>query len=162
LFDGAQRGPTRNLRARLLRALRSVSATPENHLQFFPHGSRDEFLRVNLVCDVMLDSLYWSGGNTTLDALHCGLPVVTCPGEFMRGRQSMAMLHRLGCDELIVDSPLALAESAVALAQDRPRRMSISARIRERLPMLTDDIAPLLALEKTLRDLLPRADETSA
>jgi len=139
-----------------------VSATPENHLQFFPHGSRDEFLRVNLVCDVMLDSLYWSGGNTTLDALHCGLPVVTCHGEFMRGRQSMAMLHRLGCDELIVDSPLGLAESAVALAQDRTRRTRLSARIRERLPMLTDDIAPLLALEKTLRDLLPRADETSA
>ncbi|QBB70215.1 tetratricopeptide repeat protein [Pseudolysobacter antarcticus] len=162
LFAGAQRGPTRNLRTRLLRALRSVSATPENHLHFFPHGSRDEFLRVNLVCDVMLDSLYWSGGNTTLDALHCGLPVVTCPGEFMRGRQSMAMLRRLGCDELIVDSPLALAESAVALAQDRTRRAHISARIRERLPMLTDDIAPLLALDQILRDLLPRDDAPSA
>jgi predicted O-linked N-acetylglucosamine transferase (SPINDLY family) len=156
LFDGAQRGPTRNLRTRLLRALHTVSATPEHHLQFFPHGSRNEFLRVNLVCDVMLDSLYWSGGNTTLDALHCGLPVVTCPGEFMRGRQSMAMLRRLGCDELIVASPIALAESAVALAHDDRRRASISARIRERLSMLTDDTAPLLALDQTLRDLLPR------
>ena len=162
LFDGAQRGPTRNLRARLSRALRTVSAAPENHLQFFPHGSRDEFLRVNLVCNVMLDSLYWSGGNTTLDALHCGLPVVTCPGEFMRGRQSMAMLRRLGCDELIVDSPLALAVSAVALAQNRTRRASISARICERLPMLTGDIAPLLALDQILRDLLRHNDKLSA
>lgn len=155
LFEGPHRGPTHNLKQRLLQALRTVSAMPENHLHILAQGSRDHFLRVNLVCDVMLDSLYWSGGNTTLDALHCGLPMVTCPGEFMRGRQSMAMLRRLGCDELIVDSPLALAECAVLLAQDSARRARISARIREQLPTLTNDIAPLQALEQTLRSLLP-------
>ncbi|QBB70216.1 hypothetical protein ELE36_07490 [Pseudolysobacter antarcticus] len=162
MFDGPRRGPTQNMQRRVLQALNAVSSEPKNHLRILAHGSRDYFLRVNKVCDVMLDSLYWSGGNTTLDALHCGLPVVTCPGEFMRGRQSMAMLRRLGCDELIVGSPLALAESAVALAQDRTRRASISARIRERLPMLTDDVAPLLALDKILRDLLPSNHENFA
>ena len=31
------------------------------------------------VCDAMLDTLHWSGGNTSLDALACGLPIVTLP-----------------------------------------------------------------------------------
>ena len=159
LFDGPRRGPTEKVRQRLLQVFSAVSSTPEKHLRMLAHGSREYFLRVNLVCDVMLDSLYWSGGNTTLDALHCGLPVVTCPGEFMRGRQSMAMLRQLGCDELIVDSPLALAECAVALAQDKARRAQLSTRIRERLPTLTDGIAPLHTLEQTLRGLLPHAEE---
>ena len=63
-----------------------------------PH---DDYLRVNLACDAMLDTLHWSGGNTTLDALACGLPVVTLPGAFMRGRQSAAMLRAVGADDLI-------------------------------------------------------------
>ena len=31
-----------------------------------------------------------------------GLPIVTLPGEFMRGRQTMGMLAMLGVEELIV------------------------------------------------------------
>ena len=40
----------------------------------------DDFLRINRACDVMLDTLRWSGGNTSLDALAGGLPIVTLPG----------------------------------------------------------------------------------
>ena len=54
------------------------------------------YLRVNLACDLMLDSARWSGGNTSLDAIACALPVVTVPGRTMRARQSAAMLARVG------------------------------------------------------------------
>ncbi len=59
-----------------------------------------DYLRVNALCDVFLDTLHWSGGNTTLDALAAGLPPVTLPGAYMRGRQSFAMLRMLGLEEL--------------------------------------------------------------
>ena len=49
----------------------------------------------------MLDTLHWSGGNTSLDALACGLPIVTLPGAYMRGRQSAGMLSLLDVPELI-------------------------------------------------------------
>ena len=53
------------------------------------------------ISDVMIDTLRWSGGNTTLDALASALPVVTLEGRFMRGRQTAAMLRILGIEELI-------------------------------------------------------------
>ena len=120
---------------------------------FLPTRNRADYLRVNLACDVMLDSLHWSGGNTSLDALHCGLPIVTCPGRFMRGRQSMAMLRHLDCAALIVERPQQLAERAVEIANDRSRRDALVAEIRGHLPALTQSEMPLAALDAILKTL---------
>jgi protein O-GlcNAc transferase len=66
-----------------------------------PMRSRADYFCINLVSDVTIDSLHRSGGNTSLDALHSDLPVVTCPGKYICRRQMMAMLGRLDCAELI-------------------------------------------------------------
>ncbi|HEY2396016.1 MAG TPA: hypothetical protein VGH81_08595 [Rudaea sp.] len=142
------------VRERLLRDLSGVTDQPEAHLHWFPECSRPDYLRINRVCDVMVDSLHWSGGNTTLDALHCGLPVVTCPGRFMRGRQSAAMLRALDCAELIVETPAQLAERAVQIVHDRSRRSSLVAKIAGNLPRLIQSDAPLHALDLALRELM--------
>jgi predicted O-linked N-acetylglucosamine transferase (SPINDLY family) len=42
--------------------------------------------------DVILDSIGWSGGNTSLQAIELGKPVVTLPGAFMRARFSSTSL----------------------------------------------------------------------
>jgi len=141
-------------RERLLQALGNVSARPEQHLHWFAECSRLDYLRINLACDVMVDSLHWSGGNATLDALHCGLPVVTCPGSYMRGRQSAAMLQALDCAGLIAQTPLQLAEIAVAIAHDASRRAPLKQKIAANLPRLTASDAPLQALDRALRELL--------
>ena len=62
--------------------------------------------------DVFLDTIGWSGFNTTLEALTHGVPVVTLPGEFMRGRHSAAILTAAGVVETIADT----AERYVTLA----------------------------------------------
>jgi CRISPR-associated protein Csy1 len=154
LFDGQTRGATRLLEQRLHDVLDAAGLDPGAHLRFLRECDRTRYLHVNQACDAMLDSLHWSGGNTTLDALHCGLPVVTCPGRFMRGRQSMAMLRLIGCDELIVDSPERLAEVAVAVANDAPRRRALSARIGAGLPALNSSDEPLRALAAAISGLI--------
>src|SRR5262249_44399098 len=100
------------------------------------------------------DTLHFSGGNATLDALHSGVPVVTCPGRFMRARQSAAMLRMLGCSELIARTPLELARIAADVAADTPRRLRLGRHIRENLPALTTSELPLIALDTVLRELL--------
>jgi CRISPR-associated protein Csy1 len=154
LFAGIERGATASVRARLTAALGGASAQPQRHVLFLPQRTREQYLRVNLACDVMVDSLLWSGGNTSLDALHCGLPVVTHPGALMRGRQSAAMLRALDCEELIAGSPRQLAGLAVEIANDRARRNRLGARIRDSLPRLTQSDEPLAALNHVLRGLL--------
>jgi CRISPR-associated protein Csy1 len=154
MFELTAPSPVLVVHDRLMRALSQVSAEPRRHLHWFAQCSRTDYLRINLACDVMIDGLHWSGGNTTLDALHCGLPVVTCPGAFMRGRQSAAMLRAIDCAELIAQSPGELAQIAVSVAQDSQRRARLVARIRENLPGLTQSDEPLEALDRALCEIV--------
>ena len=96
--DAIPRSPISSCAAPARCAPRSRDRERARVLPQLPHP---DYLRVNRVCDAMLDTLHWSGGNTSLDALACGLPVVTLPGALMRGRQSAGMLRVLGVTELI-------------------------------------------------------------
>jgi CRISPR-associated protein Csy1 len=156
-FGSIEAGALRAFRARLDHALGEAGIDAAAHVLFLPECSRADYLRVNQACDVMLDSLHWSGGNTSLDALHCGLPIVTCPGRFMRGRQSMAMLQGLDCAELIVERPRQLAELAVEIANDRTHRNGLAAKMRANLPALTQSEAPLQALDAILKNLIAQS-----
>src|SRR5262249_44287728 len=85
--------------------------------------THENYVRLNQLCDVMLDTVHWSGGNTSLDALAAGLPIVTLPGRLMRGRQSHAMLRALGCAGLVTSDADGFVAKAVGLgpAPGRPR-----------------------------------------
>jgi predicted O-linked N-acetylglucosamine transferase (SPINDLY family) len=98
----------------------------------------------------MLDTLHWSGGNTSLDALAAGLPVVTLPGEFMRGRQSLGMLRLLGLDDLVARDGDDYVRIAVRLGRDAAWRGAVSARIAQRSAALFDRREPVEALEAFL------------
>ncbi len=60
-------------------AVRGLPAA--GRMKLLPNVDHIDYLRLNLACDAMLDSLHWSGGNTSLDAIACGLPIVTRRGE---------------------------------------------------------------------------------
>jgi hypothetical protein len=73
-----------------------------------------------------------------------GVPIVTWPGEFMRGRIVAGAYSQMG----IEDAPIApslddYAKTAVSLAQDRQRRAEMSARLKQaaRRDLFNDDLA---------------------
>jgi len=141
LFEAEQPRWVEQFRHRLTRCF-AERGLPAPTLRILPLGSRERYLQVNQACDLMLDSLHWSGGNTALDALQCGLPIVTCPGRFMRGRQSLAMLRRLRLEPaLVADTPQAQAERAVSLLHDRAERQSLRSLIARGLDSLFDATA---------------------
>jgi len=115
-----------------------------------PRMEHADYLRINLLCDVMLDTLHWSGGNTTLDALACGLPVVTLPGKFMRGRQSYGMLKHMGMNELIAQGPQEYIEIATRLGLDHAWRTQLAQRIARNSDTLFSDESPVRQLEAFL------------
>jgi predicted O-linked N-acetylglucosamine transferase (SPINDLY family) len=112
-----------------------------------------DYLRVNAVCDAMLDTLHWSGGNTSLDAIASGLPIVTLPGRFMRGRQSLAMLGILGLEELVATDEADYVRLAVRLATDRPWRAQVAGRMAGSSGRLFDQPGPIEALAAFLEGL---------
>ncbi len=92
--------------------------------------SVDAYRRCVADADLLLDTLGFSGGITTLDALWQERAWLTLPGECMRGRQSSAMLLQLGLDKLVASSAADYVERAVALAESP-----------EQLRALADEIA---------------------
>ena len=144
-------------RARIAATLKSRGLKVEDRVIFLPYMTHAEYLRVNAVCEVMLDTLHWSGGNTSLDALACGLPVVTLPGPLMRGRQSMAMLRLLGMDELVAADVSDYVAKAVKVGTDRELRAALSARIKAGLATLFDRDEPIRELESFLETAVREA-----
>ncbi len=151
MFDGRHPRVSGIFVRRMTRALdaRGVAAERLRILAPVPH---DDYLRVNLLCDAMLDTLHWSGGNTSLDALACGLPVVTLPGAFMRGRQSHAMLRIVGVPELVASDRAGYVTIASRLARDPAWRSALAARIRDSRHLLFDTKAPIEAFARMLTE----------
>jgi predicted O-linked N-acetylglucosamine transferase (SPINDLY family) len=102
---------------------------------------------LNLLSDIYLDTISWSGGNTTLDAIACHLPTVTCPGEFMRGRHSYSFLRRLEITDTIAENEADYIEIAVKLGLNSEWRRDIAERMSQRQSNLFDDKTCVKALE---------------
>ena len=79
--------------------------------------AREDYLALHGAADVGLDTFGFSGGSTTLDALSVGLPIVTLEGAFLRGRQSAAMIRRLGQAANIAQSEQQFVKIAQAVSR---------------------------------------------
>jgi len=143
LFEGRHPALTRRYLARLDAALAAAGVSRGDRVVVLPQVRHDRYLELNLACDAMLDTLRWSGGNTTLDAIATGLPVVTLPGRFMRARQSAAMLGIAGVPDLVAQDRDDYVRIAARLASDRGYRDALSARLAAGAARVFDDAAPV-------------------
>lgn len=148
LFEGESRWMTEALLARLA----AHGVAPEQ-LRVLPTLPRASYLEVNRLCDLMLDACRWSGGNTTLDALAAGLPVVTRYGRFMRGRQSAGMLSAMGLSELIAEDEEHYIVLSLKLVNDRPYREDVVRRMVAAQWKVFGDREPVRALERFFSDV---------
>lgn len=135
------------IQPRLQRIFAAAGLNSEEYCIFLPVQPRQDYLMLNLLSDIYLDSLDFSGGNTTFDALACNLPVVTCPGEFMRGRISTAMLRLLGITETIAANEVEYIEIAVKLGLDPVWRRNLVEKISKSCDRLFEDKACVAGLE---------------
>jgi protein O-GlcNAc transferase len=103
--------------------------TASDHCVFIESLSVDRFVAAIGNCDIFLDSIGWSGCNSTLESLVHNLPVVTFRGALMRGRHSSAILNRIGVGEMVADSIDEYISIATRLATNLAERKRISLRI---------------------------------
>ena len=112
---------------------------------WLPQMPRPVWLEVLGKATVSLDPPAWSGGNTTVEAIHFGTPVVALPGEFMRGRHSLCFLKQAGLERFIASNP-----------EDYVSKVSDVVKTGERLPEgsaepIFENKEPVRALDELLR-----------
>lgn len=134
-----------------------------NRIRFVPRMEYQPFLRFNRVIDVMLDPIHFGGGNTSLEALSYGIPVVTWPSRFLRGRILYALYKSMGMMDCVVNDLSEYADLAVRLGTDRAFRNRVSAKIQSTCGILYENPAGVRELEDFFRDAVThaRAGETN-
>ena len=150
------RGITEMFRARLVRAFKALGLDAADHCVFLPRLAPDRFVAAIGQCDVVLDSIGWSGCNSILESLVHDLPIVTLAGEMMRGRHSAAILRMMdigGTTARTIDQYVSIAG---ALGRSSARRAELSAGIAAGKHRLYRDRQCIEALEafldKAVRD----------
>ena len=139
---------------RLRRAFAAQGLEASDYCVMLPQLSSFDYWNLNLVSDVFLDSLGWSGGVTALEAVACGVPIVTLPGPFMRARHSYGILQQLGVTETIAHDKASYVEIAIRLGMDREWRAKTRDRMAAGHARLYSDTKCIRALEDFFRGVV--------
>ena len=124
--------PDQACRERLKGAAVARGADPDRLVFARPAAHRDHLQRLSLA-DVYLDTSWYGGHTTALDALHAGVPLITLTGDTLARRLGASLLASLDMPELAVDNLESYVALAVSLAQDSQLRAGFSERIKDRL-----------------------------
>jgi protein O-GlcNAc transferase len=133
---------------RVSRSFSKYGLSSDDYCIVVPKQDTRGYFSLNLLADIFLDTLDWSGGNTTLEALACNLPVVTCPGQFMRGRHAYAMLNRIGINDTIADSLSDYVDISVQLGTNQDYKKRIIHEIKEKKHLIFNEMSSISDLEK--------------
>ena len=138
---------------RLLRE-RFANSVPDvlERIRFLPHQPYDRFLNLNALADVLLDPIYFGGGNTSYEGFALGVPIVTLPSPLLRARITRTLYHQMGVLDCIVQSPQEYVERAVRLGTDLDYRASIKDKIKTASDVLFENSSGMRELERFLQE----------
>lgn len=134
-------------RRRLDRAFADQGLQASDHCVVLPRLEPDKFVSAIGQCDVVLDSIGWSGCNSTLESLAHDLPIVTLAGNLMRGRHTAAILEMMGIRETTAQTIDEYVAIAVGLGRNAQDRAAVTARIKANKHRVNRDQACIAALQ---------------
>jgi protein O-GlcNAc transferase len=140
------------LKKRFTKSLKNVI----DRIHFTQPLSLHDFLALNETADALLDTFHFSGGNSSLEAFAIGAPIVTLPGEFMRGRVTAGFYRQMGITDLIAESQEHYVELALKLANDKEFHAEMSRKIKEAYPAFIADRRGMAELAAFLTEAVAR------
>jgi len=138
---------TEQFRLRIKKAFNKYNLNADDYIMILPRLDQENYYTINRLADIYLDSIDWSGCNTTLEAVACNLPVVTLPNRLLRGRHSFGILTMMGVADTIASTLDNYVELAVKLVQDPDWRRQISGKIATNKHFIYQDKICITALE---------------
>ncbi|MEQ1827230.1 MAG: tetratricopeptide repeat protein [Pirellula sp.] len=128
----------------------------KNHCVILPRLSSADFNGLLAHSQVFLDPLDWNGMNTVMEAIHFGIPVVTLPGKYMRGRHAQAILRMIDVSETIALSEEHYVQLACQLGTDSTWRQRIQEKILAQKNRAYADMSAIASLQQFLEDSVRR------
>jgi len=108
---------------------------PAGRIVFIPATGDDAANRTRYaIVDIVLDTLPYTGGDTTAAALDMGVPVVSRVGIRHAERVTFSLLSHLGVTETIARSDEEYVAIACGLAGDTAWRTRVASEIAQKLP----------------------------
>jgi predicted O-linked N-acetylglucosamine transferase (SPINDLY family) len=98
-------------------------------LIFAPKQGNPNHLARYPLADLFLDTLPYGAHTTASDALWMGVPLLTLAGRCFASRVCGSLVRAAGLPDLVVDTPQAFVEKAVALAADKAGLAALRARL---------------------------------
>jgi protein O-GlcNAc transferase len=152
LIQGAHPHWTELLRARLSWSISDVV----DRIRFLAPLPSWDFLDLLSLADCLLDPFPFGGGNTTFEALALGVPIVTLPGRYLRGRVTAACYRKLGFGDLIAADVDQYVTLALRLATDREFHDESSRRILAAAGAIYENEAVVREMEQFFFDAFDR------
>jgi len=126
---------TDRLRTRFERTLAEFG----RRVVFLPCLPFERFMQLLCLAEVVLDTIHFNGMNSSLQAFSLGIPVVTLPGRFQRGRHTQAMYRKMGIDECIARDARDYIDIALRIGTDRQHAGELRRQILARKFVLFED-----------------------
>lgn len=155
-FRSPRKSMSDMLEQRLRRSFDREGLDFDAHVCVIPTLDRTRFFGLMQQSALMLDTLGFSGFNTAIQGIECGLPVLAREGDFMRGRLASGIMRRMGMPELVTTSDAMFIDTAINLAGDASARKELRRQIVKRREILFHDLEPIRALERYLSELITR------
>jgi tetratricopeptide (TPR) repeat protein len=143
----------RKLQNRLRLALPHVA----ERIRFVPYQSVEGYFGLIEAADVLLDPIYYGGGLTSFDGLSLNKPIVTLPGNFLRGRFTSGFYRTMGVHECIANKPDDFVARAVRLGTDVEWRRHVIERIGQTSGVLFESQAVVADYDRILGQLVEEA-----
>ena len=153
IFISDRTGNSEILKKRLKTKLKLTRLKFEQHIIFIPELTREGYSALMYNANLLLDPIGFSGANTTLQAIGCGLPVVTKEGRFQRTKHASAILRTLEIEELITNSEEEYINLVEKIISDKGLRINLKSKIKLNENCLYKNIEPIRALEEFLESV---------
>jgi predicted O-linked N-acetylglucosamine transferase (SPINDLY family) len=155
-FAGNRGWMYKQLESRLREVFERAAIDFDARVCIIPQVDRSRFFGLMQHSALMLDTIGFSGFNTALQAIECGLPILAFEGAFMRGRLASCLMRRMDLPELIARSEDEFIERAINLAGNERERKRLRTEIANRRHVLFEDEMPIKALERFLAEAITR------
>lgn len=120
---------------------RIAGRNPEaaRRVRFIDKVQHPDFFSLARLGDAFLDTTVFCGGRTCLELWAYGVPIVTLPSPFLRGRIAYGGYRQMGMTDLVARNERHYVDLCLALAGDKGKRAATSARISEASGALYED-----------------------